>query len=141
LHEAQPGKTAEKRGSVIVRPESWDEHLGVGPQRGKIGLLPIADDSQTRHTGQGALPRLVRDQHRDRASGYFLTKSQRYSTTFRATEDPNHNPIDPETVTVINDWQLVHIGHNNHGERELALAIAERNGQHRRSTIDARRAA
>jgi hypothetical protein len=123
--------------------------------------LPIADDSQTRHTGQGALTRLVRDQHRDRASGYFLTKSQRYSTTFRAvhderrtwrlghdlaaldlaTECPNHNPIDPKSVTVINDWQLVHIGHNNHGERELALAIAERNRQHRRSTINTRRAA
>jgi hypothetical protein len=87
LHKAQPGKTAEKRGSVIVRPESRDEHLGIGPQRGKIGLLPIADDSQTRHTGQGALPRLVRDQHRDRASGHFLTKSQRYSTTFRAIRD------------------------------------------------------
>jgi hypothetical protein len=59
----------------------------------------------------------------------------------RATEDPNHNPIDPESATVINDWQLVHIGHNNHGERELALAIAERNRQHRRSTIDTRTAA
>ncbi len=54
---------------------------------------------------------------------------------------PNHNPIDPESVTVINDGHLVHIGHNNHGERELALAIAERNRQHRRSTIDTRRAA
>jgi hypothetical protein len=116
LHEAQPGKTAEKLGSVIVRPESRDEHLGISPQRGKISLLPIADDSQTRHTGQGALPRLVRDQHRDRARGHFLTKSQRYFTTFRAirdeprtwrlghglaaldraTEEPNHNPIDPE---------------------------------------------
>jgi hypothetical protein len=87
LHEAQPGKTAEKRGSVIVRPESRDEHLGIASQRGKIGLLPIADDSQTRHTGQGAFPRLVRDQHRDRARGHFLTKSQRYSTTFRAIRD------------------------------------------------------
>jgi hypothetical protein len=42
---------------------------------------------------------------------------------------------------VINDWHLVHIGHDNHGERELALAIGECNRQHRRSTIDTRRAA
>ncbi len=55
-----------------------------------------------------------------------------------ATKDPNHNPTDPESVAVINDW---HLAHNNHGERELALAIAERNRQHRRNTIDTRRAA
>nr|WP_214370912.1 replication initiator [Pseudonocardia sp. H11422] len=78
--------------------------------------------------------------------GHFLTKSQRYSTTFRQirgerrtwrladtldrlaadTDDPNGLPPDLDTITVINDWHLVGIGHRNEGERELALAIAER---------------
>jgi hypothetical protein len=83
--------------------------------------------------------------------GHFLTKSRRYSTTFGAirherrtwrllqdlarldaeTDDPNEIPIDPSTVTVINDWMPVRFGHRDHAERELALAIAERNRQHR----------
>lgn len=94
--------------------------------------------------------------------GHFLTKSQRYSTTFgairherrtwrlgedlaaldAATDDPNIIPLDLDTVVVINDWQLVRIGHRDHGERELALGIAERNRQQRRttrSTTDPRR--
>ncbi|WP_425563862.1 replication initiator [Pseudonocardia xinjiangensis] len=80
--------------------------------------------------------------------------SQRYSTTFgalradrrtwrladdlaqldRDTDDPNTIPLDLSTVTVVNDWRLVHIGHHTHAERELAVAIAERNRQQRRST-------
>lgn len=40
-------------------------------------------------------------------------------------------PIDLDTVTVINDWRLVGVGHHNHAERELAMAIAERNRQQR----------
>jgi excisionase family DNA binding protein len=39
-------------------------------------------------------------------------------------------PIDLATVTVINDWAPVHFGHHDHAERELAVAIAERNRQH-----------
>jgi len=85
--------------------------------------------------------------------GHFLTKSQRYSTTFgalredrrawrlaedlaqldRDTDDPNDIPLDLSTVTVVNDWRLVHIGHHTYAERELAVAIAERNRQQRRS--------
>jgi hypothetical protein len=81
--------------------------------------------------------------------GHFLTKSQRYSTTFRAiraerrtwrladtlaqlggdTDDPNEIPAD--LATVINDWHLVGIGHRDDGERELAAAVAERKRQHR----------
>jgi hypothetical protein len=94
--------------------------------------------------------------------GHFLTKSHRYSTTFGAirnerrtwrlaqdlaqldadTDDPNDIPIDPSTVTVINDWVPVRFGHRDHAERELALAIAERNRQHRttRSTTTGRAA-
>ncbi len=93
--------------------------------------------------------------------GHFMTKSQRYSTTFRAiradrrlwrlraeldaldatTDDPNAIPIDLDSVTVINDWVPVHFGHRDEGERELAAAIAERHQQQRRSKIDTRRAA
>ena len=83
--------------------------------------------------------------------GHFLTKSRRYSTTFgairgerrswrlldtlaelaRDTDDPSEIPLDLDTVTVINDWRLVGIGHRDHAERELALAIAERHRNHR----------
>ena len=85
--------------------------------------------------------------------GHFLTKSRRYSTTFRAirgerrvwrlredlaqlgrdTDDPNDIAPDLDTVTVVNDWRPVHFGHRDHAERELALAIAERNRQQRRT--------
>ncbi|MGH3611255.1 MAG: replication initiator [Pseudonocardia sp.] len=83
--------------------------------------------------------------------GHFLTKSQRYSTTFRAiraerrtwrltdtlhqlgrdTDDAGDVALDLSTITVINDWRLVGIGHHTHAERELAIAIAERRLQHR----------
>ncbi|GAA2538870.1 replication initiator [Pseudonocardia hydrocarbonoxydans] len=83
--------------------------------------------------------------------GHFLTKSQRYSTTFRAMRadrrlwrlredlaaldtDPNGHLVDLDTVVVVNDWQPVRFGHRDEGERELAAAIAERNRQHRINT-------
>jgi hypothetical protein len=92
--------------------------------------------------------------------GHFLTKSHRYSVTFgairherrtwrlaqdlaeldAATDDPNDIPIDLTTVTVINDWMPVAFGHRDYAERELALAIAERNRQHRRTTTTRRSA-
>jgi hypothetical protein len=85
--------------------------------------------------------------------GHFLTKSHRYSTTFRAlrrdrrvwrltedlaqldraTDDPNNIPIDLNTVVVINDWWPVRYGHRDDAERELAHAIAERHRAHRLS--------
>jgi hypothetical protein len=86
--------------------------------------------------------------------GYFLTKSQRYSTTFRAirgerrdwrlreeleqldrdTWGEDGTPIDLDTVTVINDWRLVGVGHRNYAEQELAMAIAERKRTHGTTT-------
>jgi hypothetical protein len=42
---------------------------------------------------------------------------------------------------VVNDWAVIHIGHRDQGERELALAIAERNRQQRRSKTTTGRAA
>jgi hypothetical protein len=80
--------------------------------------------------------------------GHFLTKSRAYSVTFTAirqerrtwrlrtdldqlaADTDNHGadvgPVDLDTITVINTWDVVHIGHRDHTERELALAIAER---------------
>lgn len=90
--------------------------------------------------------------------GHFLTKSQRYSTTFRAirgerrtwrvrreleqldrdTWGESGGPLDLDTVTVVNDWRLLGVGHQNHAERELAVAIAERNRQQRTSRRETR---
>jgi hypothetical protein len=95
--------------------------------------------------------------------GHFMTKSRAYSVTFTAIRaerrtwrlrndldqlgacTDNHGepsgPIDLDTITVINNWHVVHIGHRDHAERELALAIAERNRTQRRTTRTARKAA
>lgn len=86
--------------------------------------------------------------------GHFLTKSQRYSTTFgairterrtwrlgeslaqlgRDTDDPGDAVPDLGAITVVNDWVPVHFGHHSYGERELAVAVAERNRQRRTTT-------
>jgi hypothetical protein len=95
--------------------------------------------------------------------GHFLTKSQRYSTTFgairterrtwrlgeslaqlgRDATDQNDRAPDPSTVTVVNHWVPVHFGHHSDAERELAGAIAARHQQRRTtsSTTDTRSAA
>ncbi len=95
--------------------------------------------------------------------GHFLTKSRAYSTTFtairqerrvwRLAEDlaqlgrdtdndgEDADLVDLDTVTVVNDWHVIQIGHRNHAERELALAIAERHRTQGRTTRTARRAA
>ncbi len=90
--------------------------------------------------------------------GHFLTKSRRYSTTFTnlrgdrrshrlaadlaglRADDPDAEPVDPTTVTVINDWWPVRFGHRDDAEREWAAAVAERH-RRPRSTTSARRAA
>ncbi|MDT0351717.1 replication initiator [Pseudonocardia charpentierae] len=93
--------------------------------------------------------------------GHFMTKSRSYSVTFtairserrtwrlrtdldqlaRETDDPGHALADLDTITVINDWRVVHIGHHDHAERELALAIAARQCTQGRTTRITRRAA
>ena len=88
--------------------------------------------------------------------GHFMTKSRAYSTTFTAiraqrrtwrlhhdldqlaadTDNQGENDgisVDLDTITVINDWHVIHVGHRDHAERELALAIAERNRTQRTS--------
>jgi hypothetical protein len=94
--------------------------------------------------------------------GHFLTKSRAYSVTFTsiraerrtwrlradldqlATDTDNYGedigPVDLDTITVVYDWRVVHLGHRDHAERELALAIAERNRARRRTTRTGRRA-
>jgi hypothetical protein len=88
--------------------------------------------------------------------GHFMTKSRAYSVTFTGiraerrtwrlradldqlaanTDNPDDEslPVDLDTITVINDWTVTHIGHHDHAERELALAIAERNRTQRRTS-------
>jgi hypothetical protein len=71
--------------------------------------------------------------------GHFLTKSQKYSTTFGAIRKERHvyqlahtltqlghDTDDLREVTVINHWQLTGIGHRNDAEQELATAIGQR---------------
>ena len=76
--------------------------------------------------------------------GHFLTKSRAYSTTFGAIRGECRSyrldqtlaaldkPADSDSVLVVNDWQVVQIGHRNDAEREIALGIAERRREQRR---------
>jgi hypothetical protein len=81
--------------------------------------------------------------------GHFLTKSQRYSTTFtrlrqarltyRRTQrhpggekDPWGRDLDEHTVLVISAWQYAGTGHATTAERQLALAAAARAREHDR---------
>ncbi|MFC7342107.1 replication initiator [Saccharopolyspora griseoalba] len=68
--------------------------------------------------------------------GHFLTKSQHYSVPFRHIRDDRRRyrheetltelGVTDDTITVINDWSLVSVGHRTQEERELAAAIAQR---------------
>ncbi|MEU4375171.1 replication initiator [Pseudonocardia alni] len=77
--------------------------------------------------------------------GHFLTKSRNYSTTFGAIRGERRTyrlgetlaaldtPAEPGSVLVVNDWQVVQFGHRNDAEREIALGIAERRREQRRT--------
>ncbi|MDN5915484.1 MAG: replication initiation protein [Pseudonocardia sp.] len=77
--------------------------------------------------------------------GHFLTKSRAYSTTFGAIRGERRSyrltealaaldtPAVSGSVLVVNDWQVVHFGHRNDAEREIALGIAERRREQRRT--------
>ena len=97
--------------------------------------------------------------------GHFLTKSRAYSVTFGAlrqerrtwrlradldqlaADTDNHGdavaPGRPRHHHRHQHWHVVQIGHRDHAERELALAIAERHRTQRRTTrsMNTRRAA
>ncbi|QUG99584.1 replication initiation protein [Saccharopolyspora erythraea] len=85
--------------------------------------------------------RLRRWAHMLAFRGHFLSKSQRYSTTFKRIRGDRQTwqheralaavldeaGLDAETpVTVINHWDMTSVGHETAEERELAAAIAER---------------
>ncbi|MEJ3652541.1 replication initiator [Actinomycetes bacterium KLBMP 9759] len=146
---ATKGTSASETADRPIRDVAHVEHLDVTPHHRRMieTAWQLGEHPAYEHLG------LRRWAHMLGFRGHFLTKSQRYSTTFTAirderrtwrlrelltqldrdTDDPNTIPIDLDTITVVNDWRLVHIGHTNHAERELALAIAERNRQHRSS--------
>ena len=138
-----------------IRDGSHIAYLDISPHHRRmietcwqLGDLPVYDGLNLRRWA-----------HMLGFRGHFLTKSQRYSTTFRAirgerrdwritreldrldraTWGESSTPIDVTTVTVVNDWRLLGVGHRNHAEQELAMAIAERNRSHR--TANRRRAA
>jgi hypothetical protein len=68
--------------------------------------------------------------------GHFLTKSKRYSVTFRAVRAEQREyraaqaldrlGVTPDQVVVINDWRFGGIGYLDEAERELAHGIAQR---------------
>lgn len=76
--------------------------------------------------------------------GHFLTKSRRYSTTFtrirgdrrqfRFEENLAELGVDdPESVVVVNHWDMTRIGHDTDEQRELAEAIAQRKREARKT--------
>ncbi|SDN55075.1 replication initiator [Allokutzneria albata] len=81
--------------------------------------------------------------------GHFLTKSRRYSTTFKAirgtqadyrrSEALDRLGVTEDDVTVINHWQFLAVGYADEAERELAAGIAERIREHRKAKHDKER--
>ncbi|TDD06655.1 replication initiation protein [Saccharopolyspora terrae] len=81
--------------------------------------------------------------------GHFLTKSQYYSVPFRQIRDDRRRfrheevlaelGVSDDSITVINDWSLVSVGHSTPEERELAAAIAERQREARKHRYEIER--
>ncbi|MEB3369532.1 replication initiator [Saccharopolyspora mangrovi] len=73
--------------------------------------------------------------------GHFLSKSQRYSTTFkqirgdrqtwRLEQNLDELGVTADSIAVVNNWEMTGVGHHSPEEKELALAIAERKRQAR----------
>jgi hypothetical protein len=144
---ATKGTGATEGADRPIRDGAHIVHLDVSPHHRRI----IATVWDLGGREQYARLNLRRWAHMLGFRGHFLTKSRRYSTTFRAirderrawrlldtldrlareTDDPGDVAADLDTVTVVNDWRLVGIGHRDHAERELAMAIAERHRTHR----------
>jgi hypothetical protein len=147
---ATKGTGASETTDRPIRDIDHLQHLDISPHHARMMRTCWELGALERYEELG----LRRWAHMLGFRGHFLTKSQRYSTTFgvlradrrtwrlaedlaqldRDTDDPNDIPLDLTTVTVVNDWRLVHIGHRTYAERELAVAIAERNRQQRRTT-------
>jgi hypothetical protein len=154
---ATKGTGATNGADRPIRDVEHLEHVDVGPHHRamietswRLGGLPEYEALNLRRWA-----------HMLGFRGHFLTKSQRYSTTFRAirgerrvwrlraeldaldreTDDENAIPPDLATITVVNDWWPTHFGHRDDGERELAAAIAERHRSQRRSRTTTTRGA
>ncbi len=156
---AVPGHDGGEGADRPIRDADHIAHLDISPHHRRmietawrLGDLPE----------YGAL-NLRRWAHMLGFRGHFLTKSRVYSTTFTAIRHERRvwrlradldqlgrdtdnygddaGPVELDTITVVNDWRVVHIGHRDHAERELALAIAERNRTQRRTPPTSRRAA
>ena len=150
-------------GEGADRPIRDGEHiayLDVSPHHRRmidtawqLGDLPQYERAEPAPVGAHArLPRPLHDQDR-RAYSITFTAIRAERRTWRlrtdldqlAADTDNHGdddvPVDLDTITVVNDWRVVHIGHRDHAERELALAIAERNRTQRRTSRTTRRAA
>jgi hypothetical protein len=75
--------------------------------------------------------------------GHFLTKSRRYSTTFkvirgdrrayRMAETLDRLGLDADSVLVVNDWRFQGAGYRDDAETELAAGIAQRIRDDRKS--------
>jgi hypothetical protein len=108
-----------------------DHHRAMIQTAWDLGHLPQYQDLN-----------LVRWAHMLGFRGHFLSKSQAYSTTFkairgerrtfRAQEALDRLGYTADTVTVVNHWQWTGSGYANDAERELASAISERVRENRR---------
>jgi hypothetical protein len=118
-----------------IRSEQHIDYLGLSPHHRRI----VQTCWQLGGLDQYEELNLRKWAHMLGFRGHFLTKSQRYSTTFGAIRrerhlfqiaytlrEHGHQADDLAAVVVINDWRLVGIGHRDHAERELAEGIAER---------------
>jgi hypothetical protein len=162
-------KYATKSTGAVDQGEGADRPIRDGDHIAHLDVTPHHRRMIETAWQLGDLPRydglnLRRWAHMLGFRGHFLTKSRAYSITFSAIRaerrtwrlrrdldqlaaDTDNNGADVgsadlDTITVVDTWDVVHIGHRDHAERELALAIAERNRTQRttRST-STRRAA
>jgi hypothetical protein len=83
--------------------------------------------------------------------GHFLTKSRRYSTTFKAIREDQATYRHDEALTtlgvceddviVVNNWRFISVGYLDDAERELAAGIAARIRDQRKRQYEERQSA
>ena len=162
-------KYATKSTGVVDNGESADRPIRDGDHIAYLDVSPHHRRMIDTAWQLGGLPQyeplnLRRWAHMLGFRGHFMTKSRAYSTTFTAIRSDRRlwrlrndldqlaaatdnrgedaGPVDLDTITVVNDWHVIQIGHRDHAERELALAIAERHhAQRRNRSTTTRRAA
>ncbi|PXY28221.1 replication initiator [Prauserella muralis] len=127
-----------------IRSQRDIDHLTVSPHHRRmiqtawdLGNLPAYEDLNLRRWA-----------HMLAFRGHFLTKSQRYSTTFktirgdrrtyRLTETLDRLGLteQADSVLVVNDWRFDGAGYRDDAERELAAGIAARIRDDRKAKYD-----